>query len=68
MLFFTDGVTERFDQRSRPYGGERLCRQLEISSVTDPCRILECIIEDSNSFSGGRPADDDMAMLLMVVD
>ena len=67
LLLYTDGVTERFDPQNRPYGEGRLCRQLEQLAINDPRRILSRIIEDLDTFSGGRPSEDDVAMLLAIV-
>ncbi len=68
FLLYTDGVTERFDIRNRPYGEERLCRQLEPPEINDPRRILSRIVEDLGTFSAGRPPEDDVAMLLATVE
>ena len=67
LLLYTDGVTERFDPQNRPYGEGRLYRQLEQPAISDPRRVLSCIIEDLDTFSGGRPSEDDVAMLLAIV-
>ena len=67
LLFYTDGVTERFDARNRLYGEERLCRQLEHPESEDPNIILNYIIEDLDRFSHGCPSEDDIAMLLAIV-
>lgn len=68
LLLYTDGVTERFNTLDRPYGEERLCRQLEGSKITDPGSILSTIIENLDTFSAGRQVEDDIAMLLAVID
>ena len=68
LLFYTDGVTERFDAQNRLYGEERLCRQMEHPEVDDPGIILNHIVEDLKAFSDDRPSEDDIAMLLAIVD
>ena len=66
LLFYTDGVTERFNERLEPYGSTRLLRQLEVAGPDDPATILGGIVADLARFAGLRPADDDQAMLLLI--
>jgi sigma-B regulation protein RsbU (phosphoserine phosphatase) len=68
LLFYTDGVTERFSEQLELYGGKRLVQQLETADSADPATILEGIVDDLSRFAGARPADDDQAMLLVVVE
>ena len=66
LLFYTDGVTERFNPGDEPYGEERLCRMMERPHVGNPRALLNSIIQDLADFAGERPADDDQAMLLVI--
>lgn len=68
LLFYTDGVTERFNEQNELYGTIRLLRQLETADTADPAKILEGIVADLARFAGDRPADDDQAMLLIVAE
>jgi phosphoserine phosphatase RsbU/P len=68
LLFYTDGVTERFSEQLELYGTSRLLQQLEKDDSDDPARILEGIVDDLARFAGDRPADDDQAMLLVVAE
>lgn len=68
LLFYTDGVNERFDEQLALYGVNRLQQQLESLGSEDPATILEGIQGDLARFAGGRPADDDQAMLLIAVE
>ena len=68
ILLYTDGLSERFNPEKSPYGEERLCRQMEGRSSSDPGDTLKGIIEDMERFAQGRPAEDDQAMLLIVLD
>ena len=68
LLFYTDGVTERFSEKLEPYGDERLLQQLETADSDEPATILKGIIDDLSRFAGTRPADDDQAMLMIVVE
>ncbi len=66
LLFYTDGVTERFSERLEPYGSARLLRQLAQAGPEQPAAILDGIVADLARFAGVRPADDDQAMLLLI--
>ena len=68
LLFYTDGVNERFNEQQQLYGTMRLLRQLETVNTDDPAKILDGIVDDLARFAGDRPADDDQAMLLLVAD
>lgn len=68
ILFYTDGVTERFSEQDDLYGESRLLKQFEISEGDDPRHILVEIMGDVERFAGNRPADDDQAMLLIIAE
>jgi sigma-B regulation protein RsbU (phosphoserine phosphatase) len=64
---YTDGITERFSMEGKTYGEKRLLRQLEGNGNFQPQRLLEEIMIDVDTFANGRPADDDQALLLGIV-
>lgn len=68
LLFYTDGVTECFSEQQELYGTKRLIRQFETPDTSDPAEIIEGIIDDLARFTGGRPADDDQAILLAIAE
>ena len=68
LLFYTDGITERFSEQLELYGSKRLLQQLESPETAAPATIIERIIDDLSKFAGARPADDDQAMLIIVVE
>ena len=68
ILMYTDGITERFSMDGKTYGEERLLRQLESSGNHQPSELLAMIMKDVEAFAGGRPADDDQALLLGIVN
>ena len=68
LLFYTDGVTDRFSETREPYGIDRLLQQFGASDADNPAGILKGIIDDLSRFAGTRPADDDQAMLMMVIE
>jgi sigma-B regulation protein RsbU (phosphoserine phosphatase) len=67
FLIYTDGLTERFDMEGKSYGEERLLKLLAIDSSDDPLGVIEAIMADVEQFAGERPADDDQALLLGIV-
>ncbi len=68
FLIYTDGLTERFDMGEKTYGEERLLRLLATDSANDPQGVIAAIMADVEQFAGQRPADDDQALLLGVVE
>ncbi len=67
FLVYTDGLTERFDAEGQAYGEERLLKQLATNSTNDPGGVIAAIMADVEKFAGERPADDDQALLLGIV-
>jgi len=67
FLIYTDGLTERFDMGEKTYGEERLLRLLATDSADDPRGVIAAIMADVVQFAGQRPADDDQALLLGIV-
>jgi sigma-B regulation protein RsbU (phosphoserine phosphatase) len=68
ILMYTDGITERFNTDGKTYGEERLLRQLEVNRQANPEELLAAIMQDVDAFANGRPADDDQALLLAIVE
>jgi sigma-B regulation protein RsbU (phosphoserine phosphatase) len=67
ILMYTDGITERFNAAGKTYGEERLLRLLEQGQNSKPQELLSAIMKDVDDFAGDRPADDDQALLLGIV-
>lgn len=67
FLIYTDGLTERFDMEENTYGEERLLKPLATDSTSDPQGVVTAIMADVEQFAGKRPADDDQALLLGIV-
>lgn len=68
LLFYTDGLIERFDPKGEMYGLERLRQQLALHPGNEPRDILEAIVDDAETFAAGMAADDDQALLLCIVE
>jgi sigma-B regulation protein RsbU (phosphoserine phosphatase) len=67
ILMYTDGITERFSIDGETYGEKRLLQQLEGDGNIQPEELLTAIMKDVDDFANGRPADDDQALLLGIV-
>ena len=68
VLLYTDGVSERFNTEKMPYGEDRLCRQMERPAADGPAAVIAGIMQDLEAFSGGRPADDDQALVVAFIE
>ena len=68
LLFYTDGVSERFNPDGEQYGEQRLAELLQMNNRPSPGKLLERIIDDVNRFAGGKEAEDDQALLLLILD
>jgi len=67
LLFYTDGIPERFNNEGKAYGAVRLLKRLAENRSNSPQQILDKIIEDVERFAGERPPDDDQALFLGIV-
>jgi sigma-B regulation protein RsbU (phosphoserine phosphatase) len=67
LLFYTDGVSERFNADQQPYGEDRICGRMEVPAA-GPADLVAALMQDLEAFAGGRPADDDQTLLLGFID
>ena len=68
FLVYTDGITERFNMTEKTYGEQRLLEALATGSVVGHHEVVNAIMQDVEQFAGERPADDDQALLLGIVE
>ena len=68
FLLYTDGLCERFNSSGELYGEARVVESLQKVSGTDARHIVDGIMRDVDGFAGDRPADDDQALVLGVVE
>ena len=68
FLVYTDGVSERFNEEGDIYGEKRVLQLLATKSADKPRDVLAAIMADVERFAGERPADDDQALLLGIVE
>jgi serine phosphatase RsbU (regulator of sigma subunit) len=64
LVFYSDGVTDREDQNAEIFGVERL-KQAALRSRRDDARIaLYTLLGEVQGWSAGRPAEDDMTLVV----
>jgi len=68
FLVYTDGISERFNAEEDFYGEKRVLQLLATDSADNPQDVLAAIMRDVERFAGDRPADDDQALLLGIVE
>ncbi len=68
FLVYTDGVSERFNKEEDIYGEKRVLQLLATDNADNPQDVLAAIMADVERFAGKRPADDDQALLLGIVE
>jgi sigma-B regulation protein RsbU (phosphoserine phosphatase) len=67
LLLYTDGISERFNPQGECYGVERLCEKFAEESDHDVRKRVTMIMEDVNRFAEGLTAEDDQALLVLMV-
>ena len=68
LLIYTDGLSERFNPEGDVYGEDRILEQLSAEGLTTPQAVIDRIMGDVRQFAGERPADDDQALFVGVVE
>jgi sigma-B regulation protein RsbU (phosphoserine phosphatase) len=68
LMLYTDGITEACNPEGEYYEIERLCEQFAINNDNDPQKIIASVIEHVEDFTGHLPAQDDKAVLVLVVE
>lgn len=63
LIFYTDGVTESFDEQGRMFGVERLDQTLENCRL-DAQGLIEGVLDALRSFGALHPPNDDRTMLV----
>ena len=68
VLLYTDGVSERFNMDKQPYGEEGSAGRWSGPGSMGLRPSSAGIMQDLETFSGGRPADDDQALLVAFIE
>lgn len=65
VLFYTDGITEAFNENDQEFGDERLKTILIDHAKESPDRILNEIHSTLEAFAGAAPQSDDRTIVLV---
>jgi sigma-B regulation protein RsbU (phosphoserine phosphatase) len=65
LLLFSDGLQDSRDGDGRPFGEDRLLEWLERTRELRPAAALARLREHLEDWSGGRPPEDDIAVVLI---
>jgi len=68
LLFYTDGVTESSDRSGELFGRDRLCRTFYAYRGAPPENIIDALLAEVASFTGGAEFQDDISLVVMKVD
>ena len=63
ILFYTDGITEAFNEKGETFGEERLLLNLDALMLNDAKSTLESLQNILTEFRGSAPVSDDATML-----
>jgi sigma-B regulation protein RsbU (phosphoserine phosphatase) len=64
LVFFTDGLTDRTNERGEPFGVERLTEAVRRSRADSPRIILYTLLGEVQGWSSGLQAEDDMTVVV----
>lgn len=63
LFFYTDGITEAFNNKNEEYMAKRLHETLQELSGANPREILEGVSKSVTDFIGNAPQSDDITMM-----
>jgi sigma-B regulation protein RsbU (phosphoserine phosphatase) len=64
LVLYTDGATEAFGADDRTFGRENLAKVIEQAAGSSPKDLIQTIRQELDAFTGGRPAADDLTLLV----
>lgn len=67
VLLYTDGITEARNPDGEFFGSSRLCTLLSATSDRRSDEIIDVILAEVESFSGGTVIDDDISMVVLKI-
>lgn len=65
LLLYSDGVTETAGIDGSEYGVERLRHLLSRTARQQPAQVIEAVVRDLDSLSGGSDLADDRSLLAL---
>jgi sigma-B regulation protein RsbU (phosphoserine phosphatase) len=63
LVFYTDGVTEAFDDKGQPFGERRLLQHLARSTGGSAAETVASTLGAVRSYAGDQPQSDDIAIV-----
>ena len=63
LLFYTDGITEAFNDAGEMFGCERLDKTIENCGI-DAQALIDSVLDGLNRFTNGRELADDLTLLV----
>lgn len=68
LLLYTDGITESQNRAGELFGRDRLCRAVYAYRGAPPENIIDALLAEVKSFTGGSVYQDDMSLVVMKVE
>jgi len=65
LVLATDGLIESANGRDAEYGLEAVSRIVELHPIEEPCDLASRLVADAAGFRDGRPADDDITLMVV---
>jgi len=65
VVFYTDGITEARSPSGEMFGVERLGHAVAANRAAEPEEVVARVIEALETYTGGRPAEDDVTIVVM---
>jgi phosphoserine phosphatase RsbU/P len=65
LLLYTDGINEALDAKGEEFGEERIHLALAALSPKGPQAVIDGIVDQVDTFSGGRRGHDDITLVVL---
>jgi serine phosphatase RsbU (regulator of sigma subunit) len=65
FMVLSDGLIEPADAEGRIFGKDRVMEIVRAHRTEDPKEILDALLEDIRSFTGGKPPEDDRTAVII---
>jgi DNA-binding NarL/FixJ family response regulator len=65
LVLFTDGITEAQNPQGTFFGDQRLVEVIRSNTGRSAQNILQSVLDAVQSFTGGTPQEDDIALIVM---
>lgn len=65
LVLFTDGITEAQNRQGTFFGDQRLLDVIRANTGQPAAYTLQAVLDSVQSFTGGTPQEDDIALIIM---